>query len=430
MKPTFRIAVLVIGILLSFVLLLAPWRIGATIRPVLNEVIQVRLPAQTDERLVITELDYQRGVFNSTALYRIASQIPGATQLPTLEFRAEITHGPLLVGSDGITFGAARIKLLSLDQEGNSNDTIDLELLVGLDESLSLNLKVDPIAVSEGLSQFSLAGATGTLLLRPDQSAEFEFDIPRLSLRAPEAQLDLTVEGIQLRSHSQQVTNPAAPGNIQLTVTGISNRGTAEFSVANLLAEADLAATPNQAERVDFNQFIRFNELHSQWPLESLDWHFQLQRLPIEVVQDYVIMAAQLQDRIEGGQPIDAAFTQSGLLLGIRLLNTDFNLRHSASLRAYDGEHESRLDISYNGIPTLTDITHLDLNELIAALNIELALRLDLNAVLQSPAANLIDPYVQEGYIILDNGQVQLQSTLQDSELTLNGESVSLQQFF
>lgn len=430
MNRTLKTALIVSGILLSLILLMVPWRIGAMIRPVVNEAIQVRLPAQTDERVQITELNYQQGIFNSYGQYRITSQIPGSNQLPAFEFHAEIAHGPILIDGDGVNLGAARMKLYSLDQVGTGNNNFELQLLLGFDESLSLEVEVNPVALDDGADQLDLAGATGRLLLRADQSAELDFAIPRLALRAPEAQLDIIIEGLHLHSRSQQIGNPAAPSNIRFSVSGIENRGTTRFSMSNLLAETELLLTSGQNERVDFIQQLRFDELASQWPLQSLDWNFHVQRLPVEVVQDYVIMIRQMQDRIEGGQPIDAALIQSGLLLGIRLLNTDFGVHHTAAVRAYEGEHGSSLDIDYGGIPSLTNITQLDLNELVAALNIQLALHLDLNAVLQSPAADLIDPYVQEGYIILDNGQVLLNSSLQNSELMLNGEVVSLQQFF
>ncbi|MDP6652602.1 MAG: DUF945 family protein, partial [Gammaproteobacteria bacterium] len=96
----------------------------------------------------------------------------------------------------------------------------------------------------------------------------------------------------------------------------------------------------------------------------------------------------------------------------------------------YDGEHSVDLQIDWRGLPQLNNIAELDMNESIAALTIDLEMSLDLAAILRSPAADIIDPYVQQGYVVLDNGRILLNAALRDGELMLNGEAVPLDQFF
>lgn len=424
-----RTGILFSSLLLTLTLCAVPWWVGNRIRPAMVDAVHARLPESAAQQLTITELDYEQGIFTSKAHYKVSIHTPDSTPIASFEVRADIRHGPVLIG-DAITLGAASMQLSPLSESGSENASLDLELLVGFDQSVTLELTASPFMENDGSSEIALAGANATLLLRDNQSAAFNLDMKGLSLRDLSQGMELHVDGVHIESQTQQLNNPAAPASFELRIPAISSAGATVFSVTDFQTGAELSLTPDRDARINFAQHLHISELDSDWPLQSLDWEFKFEQLPAALVQDVYVMAAQLQARIEGGQPVDAAFIQSGFLLAIRLLNTDFQLHHTVQAQAYGGGHESALNISYNGLPALTDIMQLDLNELIAALNVELNLRFDLDAVLQSPAAGLIDPYAQQGYITLDNGQIQLQSTLRNSELILNGEPISIEQFF
>lgn len=81
-------------------------------------------------------------------------------------------------------------------------------------------------------------------------------------------------------------------------------------------------------------------------------------------------------------------------------------------------------------MPQLSSVDDLSIEAIIAALDLQLNLSLDFAAVMRSPLAELVDPYVQQGYLQLDNGRVLLELTISNSELVLNGNTTSLNQFF
>jgi hypothetical protein len=105
-----------------------------------------------------------------------------------------------------------------------------------------------------------------------------------------------------------------------------------------------------------------------------------------------------------------------------------FNNRIAAS--AYDGNHSIDLSIDWNGLPELDNITRLNLNTAIDALTVKLDVSLDLAAIMRSPAAEMVDPYVQQQYIRLDHGRILLNGSVEDGELVLNGELIPLDQLF
>lgn len=393
------------------------------------DTVQQRLPPQSRDRFAIEEIAYEQGLFTSSARYLITLSPVDGVVIPDIDLRTRIQHGPILFGNGGIGFGAARLNFEPLLLSDGQENPLYLELKVGFDQQLDLNIEVEPIEQADGNNHISLAGASATAVLRSDDSASFQLNIGRLILSNPEANLELRLESLQVKSQTQQLNDLAAPSNVELSIPTISSSGAINFQLTDLFASATLTQNQQASDRVNFEQLLRISELQSDWPLQSVDWRFDFDRMPAALIRNYATMATELQRRIEGGQPVDAAFLQSGLTLGSQLLNTDFTVRQSVDLRANDGAHESDLRIGYNGLPDLSNLAYLDLYELIAALEVELTVSLDLESVLRSSSANLIDPYVQEGYITIENGRIHLQSSLRNSELTLNGESKPIEEF-
>jgi uncharacterized protein YdgA (DUF945 family) len=71
----------------------------------------------------------------------------------------------------------------------------------------------------------------------------------------------------------------------------------------------------------------------------------------------------------------------------------------------------------------------IEMSEVIAALEVEINVSLDMEAINRSPAAGMVDPYIQQGYISIDSGRLLLYISLANSELTINGEVTPLDQF-
>ena len=411
-------------------LLIAPWWIGAQVRALLLDTVQQHLPAQSRGRFTIAELAYEQGLFTSSARYLITlSPVDGVT-IPDIDLRTRIQHGPVLIGGGGISLGAARLTFEPQLATESAEKPLSLELNVGFDQQFDLTLKVDPIEQADGDNFISLSGASATAQLRSDDSAAFQLDIGRLILSNTAEDIEMRLASLQIRSQTQRLRDLAPPSNVELSIPVIAASGAIDFQLTDLFASATLTQNPQASDRVNFKQHLRIGELQSNWPLQSLDWHFDFQRMPATLIRGYAALASELGSRIEGGQPVDAAFLQSGLTLASQLLNTDFHMQQSLAMRANGGEHESDLRIRYNGLPDLTNLAYLDLYELIAALEVDLTMSLDLEAVLRSSSANLIDPYVQEGYLTIENGQINLRSSLRDSELTLNGEPKPIEEFF
>jgi|GEM_PF-4365287 len=419
-----------IAMFLLGVLVILPWWIGSQAETVIVNSVQQNLVSQAGGQIEIEQLSYDRGIFKSHASYRIAVTATQEFPVSNLDIDAIINHGPLLNSADGLDFGIASLDFFAAESTDTTQSNSPVKMLIGLDQSVQLQLDIEPTKLNGNANQLQFSGARGRLDIATDQSVRLHLDVAPMIFADQNSNIDLEIEGISLQSHFADISNPAAASFMELSIPGLNSSGAFNLDLSDFSVTAEVADTPGSTDRVSLRQALRVAEMESSLPVQSLDWRFEFERLPAELIQDYARIAEELQGRINGGQPVDAAFTQSALALGMRLLNTDFEVRQSAELIANQGPHESTLRIGYNGLPGLSDISQLDFNELIAALEVEFALHLDLDAVLASPAAQMIDPYVQQGYIVIENGRINVESSLRDSELTINGEVMSIEQFF
>jgi uncharacterized protein YdgA (DUF945 family) len=185
------------------------------------------------------------------------------------------------------------------------------------------------------------------------------------------------------------------------------------------------------AELLDIYQRLRIDSIESEFPLASLDWTSEVNEISTELIRSYYQLLADLQQQVNASQgTVKTQVTELGQQLAVIAIQNSLVFNNLIQANAYDGEHSVDLRIDWRGLPQLDDFAQLDINEAIAALTIDLELSLDLAAILRSPAADIIDPYVQQGYIVIDNGRILLSAALRDGELVLNGEAVPLDQFF
>ena len=112
------------------------------------------------------------------------------------------------------------------------------------------------------------------------------------------------------------------------------------------------------------------------------------------------------------------------------MLQNPLEINNLIAANAFDGDHTADLRIEWTGLETLASLSEVDTNAAIAAFDITLDISLDLESILRSPIAGLIDPYVQQGYLTISNGRVIIEASLQDSMLMVNGDQLPLDQFF
>lgn len=432
-------------ILVSIVLLLsaaaglAPWWVGGEVRAALLDNMLYLMPDDLRRQIEVTEVNYERGWFTSQARYQVTPAAPVNGVDAPLLIELDINHGPWLRGPGGSFPGLATIRVQPRLQDPAFRDALQalsitlpeliVDLRVGLDQRMDLSVAMAPLEIEEATGELRFAGLEGYLIANRDLSAEGFINLGQITASGDEA--SFVMEGLAIETETEQINDLLAPSFAMLAVPAIrSNQGNG-FSVSDIQASAQISTTPGSSDLLNMEQRVSIAALQSSLPLQSLDWQLEILEVPTSLLRSYSDLAEDLQEQLRNnGGTFDAEVNALAQQLGKELLGSPLQINNTTGFGAYNGDHRFSLDLDYAGMPGLTSVADLNLQTLIAALTVNIDVDLDLQAVLGSPFAGMIDTYVQAGYIVVDSGRVRLQGSLADSQLQLNGESIPLEQFF
>ena len=120
---------------------------------------------------------------------------------------------------------------------------------------------------------------------------------------------------------------------------------------------------------------------------------------------------------------------ETALELALLLAQNSLVFNNLVAANLYEGDHEADIKVRWQGLPDLQTLEGIEIPQVLAALEVEINVSLDVEAVMRSPAAEMVDPYVQQGYFVIDNGRLLFNASLANNELTVNGEATPLDQF-
>ncbi|MEX2470497.1 MAG: DUF945 family protein [Pseudohongiellaceae bacterium] len=436
-----RLPKLLLGILLFLVLalLLAPGLIGRGVRDNTIERALTLFPAEARQQLSISERSYSGGWFASSGVLDVLYNPLGLNERIALTVRYTIDHGPVVRTDAGLRPGLAYARLTPEvdDVEFNSAlaelpfppPQIDLSLLAGFDRSLRLGLTVTPVDYAGADGEFLFGGIDAAMVAHGDQSADFSFTMGRLQARAAGG-IGFSVDGIRLQSQSAQLDDLLAPASADVAITGIASDGPVPVRIDSITAASRLTPNPSGPDRLDIQQQFDVNGMESALPVAALSLTTAVNGLEGEIIRNYYTLLSEFQQQVSGGGTVSGlSLNDLGQDLALELVGNPLQLNNAATGTVYEGAHSVRLDIDWAGLPGLTSLRNLAIARIVAALGLELDVDLDLEAVLRSPLAAYVDPYVQQGVIVLDNNRIRLQARLRDSELLLNGEAIALDQY-
>jgi hypothetical protein len=162
-----------------------------------------------------------------------------------------------------------------------------------------------------------------------------------------------------------------------------------------------------------------------------LSWLTEINELNILLLRRYYELLASLQSQIStNGGTFDVQVNQLAQELGIILIQNSLVFNNSLAVNAFDGDHLLGVKIDWKGLPDITDFALIDMDEAMRALNISTDISLGLEAIMRSPVAELVNPYIQQGILVIDSDRILLNALFEDGELIINGEAQTLDQFF
>jgi uncharacterized protein YdgA (DUF945 family) len=424
-----------IVLITALVLGVVPKLIGMNLREVAIANLFALIPPEYARQMQINETRFDSGWFGSEAQFDIEYNTLGWSDPLVLTLNFDFSHGPVLFTDEGLRFGLAyarispdfdsRVITEALSDVSFDLPELEMTLLSQFDQTLTVQLLIGPTSHTEEGVLVNFGGLTGTLVANADQSAEITVDMGTLS--AEEGANGFILQGLTVDSQTEQLSDLLAPSSADLRIPALSATGLAAFTATDISAQSRLTANQASNELIDITQVIALGKLLSDYPLESFTWTSEIRELRKEVVRSYYEILNSAEAATSGSADPDLAELAQQMLLVLAQNSLVFNNNIDANV--YQGDHSLELLVNWLGLPQLGSVNAVSVEQIISALEVELHVSLDLEAIARSPFASMIDPYVQEGYITLDNGRVLLDISLINEQFFINGEVTELGNF-
>lgn len=431
---------LVVAVLAILVLALMPKFIGANIEQATIDNLIALIPPETEGQFEIHRGEFKSSWFSSSSNIEVI-YTPISMDEITLSMDFDIDHGPLLLTKNGPSIGLAYATIEpSIRGELFDIATIDasfpfpditLNLLTRFDQSLSINMNIDELNISEAAGELNFAGLSANVDIAADQSARLSAEMGELSFVENTDQSNVLITGLNLTSSTAQVNDILAESRATLSIPSISSSLPLPFSVSDLRIDYGLQASADDTKLSEIYQTIRVESIESEIPVQSFSWRSEIKQINNELLRDYYRLLSEAQSELNAdNNAVSADFTELGEKLYLLAIQNPLEINNHIEANAYGGDHTADLRILWSGLSTLRQIKDLDMTEILAALDIKLNISFDLEAIQRSPLEKAVDLYTQQGYLTVDNGRVIVEANLQNSAFTINGVEFPLNRFF
>ena len=292
-------------------------------------------------------------------------------------------------------------------------------------------MNISELSFSDTTEEFNFEGLDANLDIAADLSARFSLEMGELAAINNIDNSNVLVAGMTITSSTAQLNDILAESRAMLSIPSISSTLPLPFSMSDIGITNDLQASATMEGFSEIYQEIHIANIESEVPVSSFSWLVEIKQLNNELVRDYYRLLSELQNEMSSdADALSAELDELTQELYLLVLQNPLELNNRIEANSYVGDHTADLRVLWAGLSTLNDPEELDVTEAIAALSMTLDISLDLEAILRSPLAELVDPYVQQGYLNIANGRVMVEASLQQSVLRVNGEEISLDQFF
>ena len=418
----------------------APKVIGSGVRDAtMNGVLEL-LPPESRSQLQITETRFDSGWFSSQGELDIRYALLADQDDLAVKLVFDIAHGPLLFTPDGMQLGLAYAEITpsfnspeltqAMTQLSINLPDLRLDMLADLDQTLRLSLNIDPFNYSDESGQVSFAGMTGSMVANPDLSANISLNMGALSAQQPSTQMGFSIAGLSLQSNTQQMNDMLAPSMAMLAIPAISSEAPIAFSLSNISADTQVQTSSAGPQQVDLRQGFRIGGIETEFPVASVNWTSQINEIRSDLIRSYYSMLAEIQNAMNanpsGATSSIEEYAEDMVMIAVQNSLVFNNLIEA---NAFEGDHSVEINIDWRGLPDVTDLETIEAMEILEVFSFEIALSLDEAAIMQTPLAEMVDPYVELGYLRRESGRILMDATLSDAELTVNGETVGLEQF-
>ena len=435
-----RIKQVIIGfaICIGLFIIIVPKIIGIGIQQAFNSDLLDQIPAKTNDQIIVTNSLLENGWFQSFISLDIEYNTPELNEIlfATVEF--DIEHGPLILNEDETRIGLANanIKLNSKFGEPFTPGIIELpsvfsSILIGLNQSVSAIINISPLNFKNNSYSANFGGLNGEFVIRPNSSANANISAGELHIENATAGTEISISGIEIKFNSEDLSRPNAPSDASIIIPMMATTDSTELSASDIYLNFQVQTSDGSQKLINISQNLNIGEMKSDLPLTSLSWASEINEIQNEIFENYNQIFLSLQSQGDK-DPMEVLAQTTRLSEEISLLVVQNNLVLNNSIQAvlYGGEHNLKLKINWKGLPNLTNLNDLNFKEAISAIDANLNISLDRNAIENSQFSSLIDQYIEENYLVDNGSRLVLNGELHNNELIFNDTTTLLEEFF
>ena len=431
---------LVLSATIALLLGIIPKVIGISIRDATVTSLFDLLHTETRGQLSINETQFDNGWFRSTAQINVSYTALDLVDDLTVFVEFDISHGPFIFTKAGPKFGLAHAKVRPsfntaeitnvLTQIPFELPSLSFDLFVAFDQSLTATIEVSPISYDGSAARVNFAGMGGSLQANPDQSSEILVSVGSLQLKDLNSQFGFDLESLNLQSSSTQISDILAPRSARLTIPAISISGPLEISARDILINSQIQKSA-VAGALDIYQDLRVASIKSVFPFISFSWTTEIKQFRTEIIRSYYELITDLQGQTNPNS--STAMDQSNFInqqLGMLIVQNSLILNNLILSNAFDGDHSVDLKINWAGLPNLKSAAELNMSDVINTMTMILEISLDEQAIMSSQFSELVEAFVQQNFLRMENDRILLSGSLENGALNVNGEDIPIDQFF
>lgn len=436
-KKILGITVISLVLLVVAVLAVTPLVIGRNVQEFAITNSIALLPPEMRAQVDIRENEFIGGWWRSNARLDVEYMPLGGLPL-RMRLEMQIQHGPLLFTPDGLALG---LVYANIDPSFDSAEIRDalrelpfplpdmtFALQVELNGDTRVGMEIAPVSHADGNGELEFAGIDALLVAYADQSAVFNLSMGKLSAQEYGSGFQFSIDELSMHTSSAQINNLLATSAASINIPVFSSTTPYPIEIADFVWESRVQPAAGDETRTDLYQRLEIGQITSDLSASAFSWTSEFNDTRNELFQQYYALLIRIQDEMNAsGGMVTAGVTESAEELVMLLLRNSIVLNNSIATTMYAGDHTVALRIIWRGLPDLAEFARLDMNAAIAAMDLTFDVALDLDAILRSPMAELVDPYVQEGYLQLDNGRILMRAAITDGELLVNGERIALE---
>ncbi|AUM12202.1 DUF945 family protein [Ketobacter alkanivorans] len=441
-KLAVYVVVITIGVLLSF-----PMVSGIKLKEAYLQRIGA-MPKQPG--VMLFSESYDRGWFRSSAVTRVELDLEqwlGAAEYTSepinILVRSDFYHGPVLLTDLGLRFGLGygSLSLSGSDVAGVEQALsewmqaapLTVRTLINLDQSAHTEITIAAYEADHGDDHIRFGGINASLITDANLT---KFDG---SMRVNASSVLTTGYVMDVAessgSMSYQGKNPyTMVGETVFSFPSVSITGK---EVSTVIQGLNLnSGTQLNQGKLDYFQTIEVDSVESPLPITSGRWHLEFTGLSPAGLEAWSDFSLQLQELSQAGQlPLDEAgepelppeLEAKMEQIMQELLQPGLGFSQRLDVQALGTGHSAEMALSFVGLPGTTPLSQVeDPMQYLQAFKGDLDVELDEQSILQSPLADSLMPFVQQGLLMPQDGKLVMQVRLADGILLLNGSPVPI----